>query len=155
MDTPLDKFPVLIRGGSILPIRQRVRRASPLMWQDPFTLIVALAKDGSARGQLYLDDGVGYGHERGELVWRDLTFTPKGKNGGLLSSSNKVHSEGLVGVAEVNAWAQVSVKAGGVDLQWHYDEGVGAKGKKEGGAGKLVIKNPGVSVVESWEIEVA
>jgi alpha 1,3-glucosidase len=47
-----------------------------------------------------------------------------------------------------------SVKAGGVDLQWHYEEGVGARGKKEGSAGKLIIKNPGVSVVESWEIEV-
>ena len=40
--TPLEKIPVFIRGGSILPRRQRMRRAATLMLHDPFTLLVAL-----------------------------------------------------------------------------------------------------------------
>lgn len=66
----LHEIPLLIRGGSILPTRERPRRSSPLMKHDPFTLRVALDVDGSAKGELYLDDGEGFGYERGELVWR-------------------------------------------------------------------------------------
>lgn len=40
--TPLDQIPVFLRGGSIIPRRQRVRRAASLMTKDPFTLVVVL-----------------------------------------------------------------------------------------------------------------
>lgn len=36
------KVPVYQRGGSIIPRKMRVRRASPLMKNDPYTLVVAL-----------------------------------------------------------------------------------------------------------------
>ncbi len=45
--TPLDKIPVFLRGGSIVPRRQRVRRAASLMTNDPFTLVVALDENVS------------------------------------------------------------------------------------------------------------
>lgn len=66
----LHQIPLLIRGGSILPTRERPRRSSPLMKHDPFTLRVALDVDGNAKGELYLDDGEGFGYQRGELIWR-------------------------------------------------------------------------------------
>ena len=44
------------RGGSVLSRKERVRRSSALMRDDPYTLVVALAKDGTAAGQLYIDD---------------------------------------------------------------------------------------------------
>ncbi len=73
---PLYKTPVLYRGGSIVPTRQRARRASSLMKKDPFTLTIALDKLGtSARGELYLDDGETYAFEKGELVWREFTVS--------------------------------------------------------------------------------
>lgn len=79
----LHEIPLLIRGGSILPTRERPRRSSPLMKHDPFTLRVALDVDGSANGELYLDDGEGFGYQRGELVWRvfqaSTTHTDDGK----------------------------------------------------------------------------
>lgn len=177
MHTPLSSFPLLIQGGSILPLRLRVRRSSPLMWQDPFTLIVAVGKDGSARGQLYLDDGVGYSYEQGDYVWRQFDFTPS-KTGGVLKSSNKAEAQSQTDIAqydpEGNAWAQAiahvrverilviglktrptSVTVGGEAVEWAFEAGVAAGAKKEGKASELVIKHPGVGVTHSWEVVVA
>lgn len=99
------------------------------MWQDPYSLTIALSKEHSARGQLYSDDGVGYGYEKGEYVWRDFEFSWNVKrNSGFLTAShkrahgqaragskdqegNKGHSEELV--KEENAWAQ---KIGHVEI---------------------------------------
>lgn len=49
------------------------------MHQDPFTLRVALDVSGSARGELYLDDGDSYAHEAGNFVWREFSASPDGK----------------------------------------------------------------------------
>jgi len=35
-------MPSFIRGGKILPLKERVRRASSLMARDPYTFIIAL-----------------------------------------------------------------------------------------------------------------
>jgi len=42
VSTPLEKIPVFLRAGTIIPRRDRVRRASSLMSHDPYTLIIAL-----------------------------------------------------------------------------------------------------------------
>jgi alpha 1,3-glucosidase len=56
------------------------------MKRDPFTLRVALDKSGSARGELYLDDGVSYGHTKGDFVWREFVAeSDRGKKGLRLS----------------------------------------------------------------------
>ena len=47
VSAPLRKIPVYYRGGSIVPRKMRVRRASSLTRDDPFTLFVAL--DSSVR----------------------------------------------------------------------------------------------------------
>ena len=88
----LHQVPLLVRGGSIIPTRERPRRASSLMKYDPFTLRVALDKDGQARGELYLDDGVSYNYQRGEFVWREFVAeqqTKKAKNGAVVKISNR------------------------------------------------------------------
>ncbi|KAJ7894385.1 hypothetical protein B0H14DRAFT_2559170 [Mycena olivaceomarginata] len=70
MKAELHQVPVFVRRGSIVPTRERPRQLSSLMTLDPFTLRVALSKVGSTRGVLYLDDGVTYSHEKGQLGWR-------------------------------------------------------------------------------------
>jgi alpha 1,3-glucosidase len=42
MDTNLNVIPAFLRGGRIIPRRQRLRRSASLMVLDPITLIVAL-----------------------------------------------------------------------------------------------------------------
>ena len=68
----LHQLPLLIRGGSIIPTRERPRRASSLMHRDPFTLCIALDGSLAARGEIYLDDGVTYAYKKGHLTWRGL-----------------------------------------------------------------------------------
>jgi alpha 1,3-glucosidase len=69
----LDQIPLFIRGGSIITTRERPRRSSKAMKQDPFTFRVVLSKQGTSSGELYLDDGESHDHENGHLVWRKFT----------------------------------------------------------------------------------
>jgi alpha 1,3-glucosidase len=142
------------------------------MWQDPFTLIISLSKEGTANGKLYLDDGEGYNYEKGDYVLRQFDYSK-----GTLRSTSK--SSPAIPGAEVaeynptgNAWAQAighvrierivvlglksepkSVKVGGkADIEYTFEKGLASDSKKGGSASRLVLKNPGVGVVEDWEI---
>ncbi|CAL1712026.1 unnamed protein product [Somion occarium] len=178
----LHQVPLFIRGGSILPTRERPRRSSPLMKKDPFTLRVALDKSGNARGELYLDDGVTYNHREGQIVWREFKASKAGK-GIKLSSHDLVRAkptDAVDGVAlasynPTNDFAKsiagvrvekvvvlglekkpTSVKvAGGKEVTFEFIPGVAASGKKEGVSSVLIIKDPAVSVVTDWEIVVS
>jgi len=89
VDTPLSKIPVFQRGGTIIPLRQRVRRASTLQRNDPITLYVApsMTTTEYANGTLYLDDGESYNYKQGQyLYW---AFEYKKVNDFLYSISNK------------------------------------------------------------------
>ncbi|CAG8642958.1 19024_t:CDS:10, partial [Racocetra persica] len=74
IEAPLNKIPVFLRGGSIVPKRQRIRRSSAAMRTDPFTLLIALDKNGKATGSLYLDDGETYDYEKGHFVHLQFNF---------------------------------------------------------------------------------
>jgi len=84
----LHQMPLLVRGGSIVPTRDRPRRASSLMRRDPFTLRVALDESLTAHGEIYLDDGVTYAHKEGHLAWRGLSVESVAKGGAELRLSN-------------------------------------------------------------------
>jgi len=148
------------------------------MWQDPFTLIVALNKEGAAKGQLYLDDGVGYDYEKGDFVWRQYDFTSTGKAGTLRSTDRA--GKTTSGIADLatydpigNEWAKAishvkierivvlglsgrpaSVTAAGRSVKWTYEDGAASSGRREGKAGTLVVKSPGIGVVEDWEVDI-
>ena len=148
------------------------------MWQDPFTLIVALNKEGTASGQLYLDDGDSYGYEKGEYIWRQFDWRSDGKGGSLVSTDRASrHSSTTNAVTpydDSNIWAKSiahvnvervvilglksepsAVTVAGQAVEWTWKAGQASSGKKEGGSSELVIKNPGVGVVEGWEVVVA
>jgi mannosyl-oligosaccharide alpha-1,3-glucosidase len=83
----LHQMPLLVRGGSIIPTRERPRRASSLMHRDPFTLRIALDGSLTAQGELYLDDGTTYAYSQGHLTWRGLSVD-KVSNGAELRLAN-------------------------------------------------------------------
>lgn len=64
----LETMPVFVRGGYIVPLRTRQRRSSQAMRTDPFTLIVALDEKLTAKGELYVDDGVTFAYENGDRL---------------------------------------------------------------------------------------
>src|SRR5439155_3670 len=70
VNTPLDRIPVFQRGGSIIPKKERSRRSSALMVNDPYTLVVALDGSGAANGLLYIDDGRSFDYKKGHYCMR-------------------------------------------------------------------------------------
>ncbi|KAJ2320829.1 hypothetical protein IWW52_001115 [Coemansia sp. RSA 2704] len=56
LDAPLEHINVHIRGGRIVPVQQPEMTTAKLR-QNDFELIVAADADGTAAGQLYMDDG--------------------------------------------------------------------------------------------------
>lgn len=72
------QMPLLQRGGSILPVRERLRRAAELQRLDPFSLHVAIGRDGSAHGHLYMDDGQTYAYrDQQAFIARAFTWAPE------------------------------------------------------------------------------
>lgn len=176
----LHQVPLLIRGGSILPTRERPRRSSPLMKQDPFTLRIALDKFGQARGELYLDDGESYSHQAGNFVWREFTAAKKGKAVHIsstdLGSKNPREAVDGVALAKYDRQNNFALSVGAVriekivvlgldakpkrvtlpdtDLEWEFAPGIAAANSKEGTASVLTIKNPVASIVRDWDITI-
>uniref|UniRef100_A0A1B0AK62 Glucosidase II subunit alpha n=1 Tax=Glossina pallidipes TaxID=7398 RepID=A0A1B0AK62_GLOPL len=68
------KIPVYQRGGTIVPKKERIRRAATLMKNDPYTLIVALDRDGKAEGTLYLDDEKTFDYRQGKSIYINYKF---------------------------------------------------------------------------------
>lgn len=149
------------------------------MWRDPFTLIIAVGLDGSAKGKLYLDDGDSYDYRKGQSVLREFQLQSAGKSATL--SSRSVTSTGTTSGSSSSSvspatgpWAtgistvrieQViilglkaqpkNIQAGGIELDFTWEAGVAAGTSKEGTASKLVIKDPKLKVVEDWELVIA
>uniref|UniRef100_A0A8C1QRK5 Neutral alpha-glucosidase AB n=1 Tax=Cyprinus carpio TaxID=7962 RepID=A0A8C1QRK5_CYPCA len=72
----MSSIPVFQRGGSIICRKDRVRRSSSCMENDPYTLYVALGSQGSAEGELYIDDFHTFSFEEAkQFVHRRLSFS--------------------------------------------------------------------------------
>lgn len=56
-DVAFDQIPVHIRGGSILPLRVDWANTTTALRKLDFNLVIAPGLDGTANGELYLDDG--------------------------------------------------------------------------------------------------
>ncbi|KAL9093699.1 MAG: hypothetical protein Q9159_000228 [Coniocarpon cinnabarinum] len=143
VDADLTKIPLLMKAGHIFPRRDRPRRSSALMKNDPFTLVIVLDPEiGSAEGSLYLDDGESYKYESGARVHRRFIF----ENNGLRSedldiedsskSFKKAKEEYLNSIEHLTVERVILV---GVPKSWKEktsvtvseEEAAGARGKDE------------------------
>ena len=153
------------------------------MKHDPFTLRVAFDNKGKARGELYLDDGETFSHERGQFIWREFTAESKGSaitvssrdlaaekpgeavDGVALTSydgSNAfardvqdVRVERIVLLGLKSTPASVTRKSDGKKLEWSFSAGLDATAKSDGAATVLTIKDPGTQIANDWEIIIA
>ncbi|KAI0648507.1 alpha-glucosidase [Trametes meyenii] len=57
-DVNLTSIPVAIRGGVVLPLREKGAMTTAALRETDFELVVAPALDGTAEGALYVDDGI-------------------------------------------------------------------------------------------------
>ncbi|XP_051976059.1 neutral alpha-glucosidase AB isoform X4 [Xyrauchen texanus] len=72
----MSSIPVFQRGGSIICRKERIRRSSSCMENDPYTLYVALSLQGFADGELYIDDFHTFNFEKEkQFIHRHLSFS--------------------------------------------------------------------------------
>ncbi|PGG96710.1 hypothetical protein AJ79_09480 [Helicocarpus griseus UAMH5409] len=165
VQAPLEKVPILMQGGHIIPRKDRPRRSSGLMKWDPFTLVVALDRNGQADGTLYVDDGETYDYQNGAYIHRRFSFSSsslssedigaKGtKTGQYLKTMAGVRVEKIIIVGAPAEWegkSSVLVLEEGshtgsqASLQWFAKQG--------GKAAYAVVKDPGVSIGNLWKID--
>ncbi|XP_065920024.1 neutral alpha-glucosidase AB-like [Dysidea avara] len=146
--TPLSKIPVFQRGGSIVPKKMRVRRASSLMVNDPYTLVVALDNKGKAKGQLYSDDGHSLDYKQGQYLVRDFQFANKkltsssGDPNGIYKTKEWLERVIVIGMNVSPASITISSDEGEKNLRFKYD------------APKKVVevKKPGLNISKDFVI---
>lgn len=71
---PLDRLPLLVRGGAIIPTGPAVQHTAEIKSDDPLTIHIF---PGEGYFNLYEDDGLGFGYQEGQygLTRFDLTTT--------------------------------------------------------------------------------
>nr|AAU87580.1 glucosidase II alpha subunit [Trichoderma reesei] len=123
-DAPIDRIPILMRGGHIIPRRDIPRRSSSLMRFDPYTLVVSVSKDGQAEGELYVDDGDSYEYQDGQYIHRQFSLkddvlssvdaegrdTRKIKPGKWLKAMQNVHIDKIIIVGAPASWDREAVQ---------------------------------------------
>ncbi len=167
LDAPLDKIPVLMKAGHIIPRKDRPRRSSGLMRWDPYTLVISLGPKGIAEGELYVDDGESYDYQDGAFIHRKFSFAngtlssddiasgpaSKGKKRkDYLKAMDKVRVEKIIIIGAPKAWegkSEVNVtEEGNVSkVEMSFFKADGSK------AAWTVVRDPGLSVGKGWSIE--
>lgn len=139
----LGDIPIYLRGGSITTKRDRYRRSTRLMRNDPFHMVVALDSAGHAQGELYVDDGESYAYTKGEYLLDTVTVAD-----GRISSVSSGELKPALLVEKISVLGgkvPVSATASQDGRLWpvkftahrHYS----------------VVENPGVEVGRDWTVE--
>ncbi|KIX08989.1 uncharacterized protein Z518_00067 [Rhinocladiella mackenziei CBS 650.93] len=165
IDAPLEKLPLLMQGGHIVPRKDRPRKSSGLMKWDPFTLVIVLDKKGEAEGTVYVDDGETFDYQQGAYIHRKYSLvngllkssdigTRGAKTQNYLKTMKDVKIEKIIVVNAPAEWStkdKVTVIEEGVkgtstaELNYH-----SATGNK---AAWAVVRSPGTSIGGVWTIE--
>jgi alpha 1,3-glucosidase len=158
IESPADKIPVYQRAGTIVPKRERPRRSSKAMENDPFTLVIALDSVGEASGRLYLDDGESFNYEKGDFILTEFKVSK-----GVLSS-RKVKSTTATSVE-----SSFAEKAGGLRIERLVilgatvplkkvtvgDRTLQASCSQVGGSYVCTIKEPQVTIGKDFDLSFA
>ena len=74
-EAPLDRVPLYVRGGSVVPTTEPMDFVGEKPW-DPVCFDVAPDAHGAAAGSLYEDDGVSFAHRDGAFRRTAVEFEP-------------------------------------------------------------------------------
>ncbi|EAX95621.1 Glycosyl hydrolases family 31 protein [Trichomonas vaginalis G3] len=71
----ISKYPVYLREGKILPLFSTVtKNTHETLRSSDIDLVIALNEEGTAKGRLYLDDGISYNYKNGEYLYVELSY---------------------------------------------------------------------------------
>eukprot|EP00532_Pseudo-nitzschia_australis_P006927 CAMPEP_0168165410 /NCGR_PEP_ID=MMETSP0139_2-20121125/1474_1 /TAXON_ID=44445 /ORGANISM="Pseudo-nitzschia australis, Strain 10249 10 AB" /LENGTH=1079 /DNA_ID=CAMNT_0008082529 /DNA_START=8 /DNA_END=3244 /DNA_ORIENTATION=+ len=147
----IDTIPVFQRGGSVIPRKLRLRRSTHTMTRDPYTLYVALDKDGRAAGSLYMDDENTFNYARkNEFASAKFSIEMNG-NYGFIRNSPTV-GEGWKGISEdTNKMIERIVVMGVGKHPKSVDEvGESLGFTHDSNAHVLIIRKPELSALVDW-----
>lgn len=97
---PLGHIPVFVRGGSILPM-QEVALTTRDARKTPWSLLASLSSNGTASGQLYLDDGESvYPEDTLSVAFLASKSTLRASARGTWKEANPLANVTLLGVTE-------------------------------------------------------
>lgn len=162
VSAPSDKIPVYQRGGSIITRKLRLRRSSALMYNDPYTLYIALdsnAKDGQtmSKGILYMDDESSFKYQTGDYAVATFELNSSESSDGLILS-NEVSfgstSSSIVGESDTREIERIVVL--GMDRA---PKEILVENTKKlhfeffSSNNVLTIRAPKLSAVKNWSVE--
>ncbi|KAG8756283.1 hypothetical protein FRC12_010619 [Ceratobasidium sp. 428] len=114
-------IPVHIKGGSVLPLRSSSAMTTKALREKDFNIVVAPGTDGTASGQLYLDDGISIKPKSSTkltMAYSNKQLQVKGSTG--YKTSSKVATVTFLGVTK--APSAVYVDSNKVATSsWKYD----------------------------------
>lgn len=144
----LGDVPMLLEGGHVHFRKDRYRRLSRLMRQDPYHVVVALARNGLASGVLYIDDGALFRYKDGECMYmsvaawnNEISATVSGNP--LAVAAADVEKISVLGVPETS-FSEVRVVQGGVELPSSFRQI----------SGVLTITTPKLRSNEDWTVKI-
>ncbi|XP_050680339.1 neutral alpha-glucosidase AB [Leptidea sinapis] len=146
-DVNIGKIPVYQRGGTIIPRKERVRRSSTLMTNDPYTLLAALDVNGTAEGTLYIDDGETFDYKSNKYIYAKITFSPDAMTYKL---QNNAHYPTRTWVERI---VVAGIKTAPKSAQLIQGESRSALHMTiHRGNDVLVVRKPGAKMAADWEI---
>ncbi|KAF6038682.1 GANAB [Bugula neritina] len=146
----LASVPHFYRGGYIVPRKDRVRRSTTQMTDDPYTLIVALDSKGAAEGQLYIDDYKSFQYRQGHYLYRKFSFTNSVLTSSAIDSTTfrtKSILESVKIVGYSSKPTKVTLSSNGVnkELSFRYEEGTQL----------LTVRKPAVNMSDDWTMTIS
>lgn len=154
VDTPLEYTPIFQRGGSIIATKDRLRRATPMMKDDPFTLRIALDDAFSASGSLYIDDGETFQYQNKMFELLSFQYTASTPSTHVLSVAksttstempviNTINRISILGLNRAPKHVTLSVNGQVTPVAFDFDDSTSM----------VILRNPGQLVNSDWSIE--
>ncbi|XP_030462520.2 probable glucan 1,3-alpha-glucosidase [Syzygium oleosum] len=154
-----DHVPAFQRAGTIIPRRDRFRRSTTQMVNDPYTLVIALNSSQAAEGELYIDDGKSFEFKHGAYIHRRFVFT-EGKLTSLnmapaTSGNLPFKSECIIGriilLGHAGGPKNALIEPGNLKAQIEFGPLL-LQGRSSSGV--LTIRKPGIRIADDWTIKV-
>ncbi|CAF4944893.1 unnamed protein product [Pieris macdunnoughi] len=147
-EVTISKIPVYQRGGSIIPRKERVRRSSALMEDDPYTLVVTLDINNTATGTLYIDDGETYDFKSNKFIYAKITYEQTAMkyiitNSGNYPTRSWLERIVIAGIKSPPKSAKLIQDGKSTALQMTIHRGNDV----------LVVRKPAALMAKAWEIQ--
>ncbi|CAI4963640.1 BAD_collapsed_G0004260.mRNA.1.CDS.1 [Saccharomyces cerevisiae] len=161
ISAPLDKIPLFIEGGHIITMKDKYRRSSMLMKNDPYIIVIAPDTEGRAVGDLYVDDGETFGYQRGEYVETQFIFennTLKNVRSHIPENLTGIHHNTLrntniekIIIAKNNLQHNITLKDS-IKVKKNGEESSLPTRSSYENDNKITILNLSLDITEDWEV---